>query len=166
MSEITELFDYFRQCPYLENLWSIGATEKQGISVIYPMGSSERTQKIDNVDTLGFYSCDIVPYPSIYKDFYIRCFKAYDSKDSSSPALNVNVMSYDEAQAVCDWINLQGDIGNVPQITGQQVVTIECVPSVPQVQYVNEEESTIAYFVVARVWFVNKALGRSVEYES
>lgn len=166
MSKYVELFEYMRQCPELADLWSIGATEDRGIKVILPQGSSETARYVDYFDVEGDYHCDVTPFPSIYEDYQINCYNWYDAKDSSAPTWNENVKSLDEVQAICDWIFEQNKNGNFPEITGEQVVSIECLPRVPQIRYVNEAENTIGYFITVRIRYVNKAQRRSIFYET
>ena len=165
MSKYTEIFEYFRQCPQLENLWNIGATENVGVKVILPQGSSARVQYKDSIDVCGNYTCEIVPYYSVYEDYQINCYQPLDTTDNSAPGLNLNVMSLDEVQSICDWVMEQNDIGNLPEITGKKVVSIECNPCIPQVRYVNEVENTIAYFITVRIRYVNTAQRKTVEYD-
>lgn len=165
MSKYTEIFDYMRTCPALANLWSIGATENADTAVILPQGASPAVQYQETSDTLGGYSCVIEPYPSVYEDYQINCFKFYDTKDSSAPSANINVMSLDEVQSICDWVAEQNEIGYLPNITGRQVISIECNPFVPQIRYVNEQENIIAYFITVRIRYVNPTRRKTVEYE-
>ena len=155
MSKITDLFDYLRTCPQLQDLWSIGATEDMGVSVIFPQGSSQAFQYQESKDTLGGYNCEMIPFPSIYEDYQINLYKYYQASDQSSPQYNINVLNYDECQAVCDWIMEQNAIKNLPSITGLEIVSIECNPLTPQVLYVNVEENTIGYFITVRLRYVN-----------
>lgn len=165
MSKYSEIFDFFRTCPLLADLWSIAATEDIGVNVIMPQGASPVVQYQEYIDNLGGYNCDIVPYPSVYEDYQINCYRWYDTKDSSEPEYNQNVLSLDEVQSICDWVKEQNENGNLPQITGEKVVSIECNPYVPQIRHINEVENTIGYFITVRIRYVNKAQRRSVEYE-
>lgn len=165
MSKYSDLFDYMRTCPALADLWSIGATENMGVSVILPQGASEAVAYKEKLDVYGNYEGDIIPYPSVFEDFQINCFRFYDNKDSSEPSSNINVMSLDEVQGICDWVVAQNNIGNLPEFAGQKVISIECNPFVPQIRYVNEQENIIAYFITVRVRYVNPFKQRQVEYE-
>ena len=162
MSKYAEIFNYFRQCPQLSSLWSIAATEDIGVRVILPQGTSNAVQYQERIDMLGNYECDIVPYPSVYEDYQINCYVSYDSADESDPQFNVNVLNLDEVQSVCDWIQEQNEIGNLPDITGRQVISVECNPFVPQIRYINPEESTIGYFITVRIRYVNFAKARTI----
>ena len=165
MSRLAEVFSWLRQCPQLGSLYPIAGTEEAGVSVIYPQGASARVRYDESLDVLDGYECNIVPFPSVYEDFQVNCFAAYDVRDGSEPEVNVNVLSYDEVQAVCDWIAEQDESGNLPEITGKDVVSVECNPMVPQVRYVTEQANVVAYFITVRVRYVNTARGRSVYYE-
>ena len=162
MSKYSELFTYLRTCPQLADLWSIGATEDVGVNVILPQGSSSTAQYRSYRDTTGAFNCDVTPEPAVFEDYQINCFRLLDANDSSTPAFNINVLQIEDVQAIIDWIFAQDAAGNMPTITGETVVSIECNPRVPQIRYINNAENTVAYFITLRVYFVNKRTARSV----
>lgn len=164
MLKYAKLFEYFRQCPELKALWSIAATEERGVRVIIPNGASPAVQYQDRFDTLGGYMCDIVPYPSIYEDFQINCYEWYDASDDSAPAKNENVLTLEQVTSICDWIKEQNDRGNFPEI-GEEIVSIECNPFIPQIRYVNPPENTVGYFITVRLRYVNRRQVKSLYYE-
>lgn len=165
MSKYADLFNWLRTCPALSNLWSIAAEEEIGVRVVLPQGASQSFQYRERVDTIDGYECDIIPFPSVYEDYQINCYAAYDANDSSEPEYNLNVLNIDDVQSIIDWIFDESAAGRVPEIEGEQVISVECVPRVPQIRYINAEESTIGYFITVRVRYVNKAVARSVYYE-
>lgn len=164
MSKYAKIFEYFRQCPELANLWSIAATEDIGKRVILPQGASPAVQYQEFIDNIGGYNCEIVPYPSVYEDFQINCYEWYDVKDGSAPEHNENVLSLEAVQSICDWVKQQNEADNFPDI-GEKIVSIECNPFVPQIRYVNPEENTVGYFITVRLRYVNRAQRKTVEYE-
>jgi hypothetical protein len=166
MSKYSEIFEYMRTCPALDDLWSIGAVEAVDAAVILPQGASPSVQYQESIDVVGNYEAIIEPYPSVYEDYQINCFKFYDAKDDSSPNANINVMSLDEVQSICDWVAEQNANNNLPRITGKQVVSIECNPFVPQIRYVNEQENIIAYFITVRIRYVNPTRRKSVVFDA
>jgi hypothetical protein len=159
-----KLFEYFRQCPELKDLWSIASTEELGVRVILPQGASPKYQYQDGTDVYGNYQCEIVPYPSIYEDFQINCYEWYDVKDDSSPVKNENVLTLEQVTSICDWVEAQNNSKNFPDIS-EKIVSIECNPFVPQIRYVNPEEKTVGYFITVRLRYVNRAQRKTVEYE-
>ena len=163
MSKYANLVNYFRECPQLKNLWSIAATEDRGVNVILPQGASPASRYSESVDVDGIYGCEIEPYLSVYEDFQINCYKWYDVNDSSLPEKNVNVLSYDEVQSICDWVREQNENNNFPNI-GEKVISIECEPFVPQIQYVNSQDEVVAYFITVRVRYVNPRKKKVVEH--
>lgn len=165
MSKYAKIFEYFRQCPELADLWSIAATEDIGKRVILPQGASPAVQYQEFIDNLGGYNCEIVPYPSVYEDFQINCYEWYDVRDGSAPIRNENVLSLEAVQSICDWVKEQNDAKNFPEI-GERIVSIECNPFVPQIRYVNPEENTVGYFITVRLRYVNRAQRKTVEYAS
>ena len=164
MSKYAKIFEYFRQCPELADLWSIAATEDIGKRVILPQGASPAVQYQEFVDNLGGYNCEIIPYPSVYEDFQINCYEWYDVKDGSAPQHNENVLSLEAVQSICNWVKGQNDVGNFPEIN-EKVVSIECNPFVPQIRYVNPEENTVGYYITVRLRYVNRAQRKMIEYE-
>lgn len=164
MSKYAKLFEYFRKCPELADLWSIAATEDIGKRVILPQGASPAVQYQEFFDNIGGYNCEIVPYPSVYEDFQINCYEWYDVKDGSAPSRNENVLSLEAVQSICDWVKEQNEANNFPDID-EKIVSIECNPFVPQIRYVNPEENTVGYFITVRLRYVNRARRKTVEYE-
>ena len=164
MSKYANLVNYFRECPGLKQLLGIAGVEERGNCIILPQGASPATQFNDGYDVHGDYRCEIEPYPSVYEDFQINCYKWYDVNDISRPDGNVNVLSYDEVQSICDWVREQNDNNNFPDI-GEKVTSIDCEPFVPQIQYVNSQEEIVAYFITVRVRYVNPRRKKVVEYE-
>lgn len=163
MDKRVQMYKFLRQCPELENLWCIAATEDIGNRVVLPQGASEARSYTDAFDTVGNYICDIVPYPSVFEDYQINCYEWYDVRDNSAPERNENVLSFEKAQQVCNWIAEQDEKQNFPDI-GEKVVSIECRPFVPQIRYADPDTNTIAYFITVRLRYVNRAKGRSITY--
>lgn len=164
MNKYTNLFEYFRQCPYLSKLMSIAGNSERGNTIILPQGASPAVQYQERFDTLGDYHCTIEPYPSIYEDFQINCYEWYDAKDSNPPFANENLLTYEEVCGVCDWIKVQNDVNNFPDI-GEMIVSIECNPFVPQIRYGDPDTNTVCYFITVRLRYVNRTPRKTVEYE-
>ena len=164
MDKYAVLFDYFRQCPYLEKLMSIAGESKRGNTVILPQGASPAVQYQERFDTLGVYECIIEPYPSVYEDFQINCYEWYDTKDNNPPFVNENLLTYQDVCGVCDWIKAQNEANNFPNI-GEMIVSIECNPFVPQIRYVDPDTNTVGYFITVRLRYVNRTPRKTVEYE-
>lgn len=165
MDRYAKLFSYFRQCPALSGLWSVAAVEDLGVKVILPSGGSSAMQYNDRIDITGTYVCDIIPYPSLYEDYQINCYMWYDENDNNPPAKNDNVLTLEEVQSICDWIQEQNRLRNFPQI-GEQIVAVECVPSMPLIRYVNAPENTVGYYITVRIRYVNRAEVDYIEYGS
>ncbi len=166
MSKYTEIFDYMRKCPQLSELWSIAATEAEGVNVVLPQGSSDAVQYDVGFDIYGNFECDIIPLPNIYEDYQINCYRTYDAKDFSVPGENINVINLEEVQKICDWIKEQNYNGNLPEISGKKVFAVECRPFVPQIRYVDPVSNTVAYFITVRIHYVNDIPIRSVSLEA
>ena len=163
MDKYANLFNYFRQCPYLKNLMSIASESNKGQTVILPQGASPVVQSQERFDTLGGYECTIEPYPSIYEDFQINCYEWYDVNDTNPPQFNENVLTYQEVVGVCDWVKTQNEENNFPDI-GEMIISIECNPFVPQIRYVDPVTNTVGYFITVRLRYVNRTQRKTVEY--
>lgn len=164
MDKYAVLFNYFRQCPYLENLMSIAGKSEKGNTIILPQGASPAVQYQEKFDVNGYYNCTIEPYPSVYEDFQINCYEWYDTKDNNPPFYNKNLLTYQDVCGVCDWIKAQNEARNFPDI-GEMVVSIECNPFVPQVRYTDPSTNTVCYFITVRLRYVNRIPRKRVEYE-
>lgn len=163
LGKYAKLFEYFKQCPELSDLWSIAATEDIGKRVILPQGASPAVQYEEEIDVCGNYHCEIIPYPSVYEDFQINCYEWYDVKDDSDPRWNENVLSIESVENICQWIKTQNDARKFPDI-GEKIVSIECNPFVPQIRYTNPDENTIGYYITVRIRYVNRTERKSIDY--
>lgn len=169
MSKYSDIFAYLRQCPRLSDLWSIAGSEEMGNTVILPQGASDFVQYLESEDVGAWYECEITPYLSVYEDYQINCFRYYDAADDTQPSANINVMTLDEVQEICDWVQAQNDADNFPVITGRdgkplKVISVECNPPMPQIRYVDSTKNLIAYFITFRVRYVNPREKKVVEY--
>ena len=164
MDKYAVLFNYFRQCPYLKNLMSIASLQEEGNTVILPQGASPAVQYQEQLDVCGHYECNIEPYPSVYEDFHINCYRYYDVNDTNPPIHNRNILTYEEVVGVCEWIKEQNEVNNFPDI-GEMIVSIETNPFVPQVRYVDEKHNIVCYFITVRLRYVNRTPRKTVEYE-
>lgn len=156
MSKITTLFNYMRQCPQLNNLWSIIGDADEGAQIIFPRGSSPiyAAQK-EGFDVYDNYNCILQPYPSIFEDFQINMVQRADPNDDTYGADNVNVLSYQDVEDVCSWVLAQNANRNLPKINGLRVVSIEPTGTAPVVWSVDEGEQLIVYAITVRLRYVN-----------
>jgi len=159
MGKYTEIFNYLKQCPQLNQLWGLYAEEIDGTSVILPFGTSPRRNLDGYIDTLGLYNGEIKPLPSVYEEYQVNCYK-----DIVSNATEYNFMKLEDVQAVCDWIIEQDENGNLPQLAGKQTISVEPFPFNPQVRYIDPDKNIVAYFITVRITYVNPALGRTIEF--
>lgn len=161
----TKIFEWLRTCPQLSELWSIAAKDEDGVRVVLPQGASEEVDYHEMIDVNGDYECEVIPRPSVFEDFQINCYESYDSAEDVAPAHNVNVLKYEDVQSVCEWIEAQDDELNFPDI-GEQIVSVEVNPFVPQIRFIDPSDNTVGYFITVRVRYVNrrKRRNRTVEY--
>lgn len=164
MIDYKNLFDYFRQCPFLANLMSIATESKIGTNVILPLSGSPTEQVEENIDVIGNRIRRITPYPTIYQDFQINCYVYYDTKDNNPPQYNSNILTYEEVCGVCDWISNHNANKIFPDI-GENVIAIECKPFTPQEQGVDSETNMMCYFITARISYINRAEQSVMYYE-
>ena len=82
MSKITDLFDYFLNCPQLHDLLAISGEASKGKEIFFPRGSSPiyATQN-ENIDVLGNYNGTFLPFPSLYEDWQMNLYRHADPND-------------------------------------------------------------------------------------
>ena len=112
----------------------------------------------EKIDTIDCYSAEIKPALSVYEDYHINCYRDVTPNNN-----DLNAMSLEDVQAVCDWIIEQDENENLPDISGKQVISIEPFPFNPQVRGIDPEKGTICYFITVRITYRNTAKPRSVE---
>lgn len=154
MEDIKNIIEFLSECPELSELMSFAAVEEVGKSVIYGVGASPRRTRRAVHDVTGAVCVTVTDAAEWYKDFQINLFQPYDPNDDAPPSVNQNVLSYEQAQNVIDWINAKEDAEDYPVIPDRTVSGMETVPDVPQTAYVNDAEQVIAYYVTLRVYFV------------
>ena len=163
MDKYASLVEYFRQCPQLADLIGIAGTEEADNTIILPQGASPAVQYQEKVDQYGNYECDIEPYPSVYEDFQINCYRFYNPRDPKPPALNGNILTYEEVTQICGWVREQDESQSFPMI-GENIVAIECNPFVPQIRFADEKNGIVCYYITVRIRYVNRRERRSVFY--
>lgn len=167
MSKITTLFNYMRQCPQLNNLWSIVGEAEEGSQIIFPRGSSPiYAPQNERWDIYENYLCTLEPYPSIFEDFQIDMVQRADPNDDTQDENNVNALSYQEVEDVCSWILEQNAARNLPQIDGLKIISIEPTGTAPVVWSVDESNQVIVYAITVRLRYVNPNPRIGVEYEA
>ena len=166
MSKVTDLFDYMRQCPEVTDLWGFASEGEIGTQLIFSRGSSPiYSMQNEQIDVIGNYSGTAVPYPSIFEDFQMNMYKPYDPRDNSYGEDNVNVLSYQECENVCNWLLEQNNKRNLPKINGLKVITIEPTGTTPTFWNRPEEEPIAVYAITVRLRYVNPNKRIGVEYE-
>lgn len=165
MLKYSKIVEYFRQCPKLNQLQSIASGITVGNTVILPNGSSTVARQDGSVDTIGVYTHTVDPYLTIYQDYQINCYEYYDVKDTNPPQFNANVLTLEEVEEVCEWIDKNDDDCIFPD-AGETVVAMECIPLTPQVQYIDASDNIIGYYITVRIQYINRKKKRVVEYDN
>lgn len=159
MSKYREIFDWLKTCPtFYSRLSFASADMNDGDNVVLPFGTSARRSLDDFIDTDGYYNGEIKPLPSVYEEYQVQCFRYINPEQD-----DLNIMTLDEVQAVCDWVCEQDEIGNFPDITGKKVVAVEPFPFNPQTVGRDTETGLWKWVFTLRVTYQNTAKGRSVD---
>ena len=167
MSKISTLFEYMRQCPQLENLWSIFGEIEKGSQIIFPRGSSPiYAVENESWDVTGEYVGVLSPCPSIFEDFQIDMVQSSDPNDDRVTADNINIVSYDKVEQVCSWLLEQNSKRNLPQIEGLRVLSIEPTGTAPVVWSVDDSKQLIVYAITVRLRYVNPNPRIDMRYET
>jgi hypothetical protein len=131
--------------------------ENDGDNVVLPYSTSARRNLSDYIDTTGAYNMDIMPTASVYEEYQIQCYRMAYAEENAT-----NILTLDEVQGICDWVIEQDEQGNLPQITGKQVVAVEPFPFNPQVAGRDVDSNLWKWYFTLRITYVNTAQGRSI----
>ena len=166
MSKITDLFDYFLNCPQLHDLLAISGEASKGKEIFFPRGSSPiyATQN-ENIDVLGNYNGTFSPFPSLYEDWQMNLYRHADPNDETQDETNVNIEDYEDVEEICNWILRNNANRVLPKYNGEKVVAIIPTGTNPIVWDVDEAKQMITYVITIRVYFVNPNPRIEVEYE-
>lgn len=164
MLKYAKIVEYFRKCPKLNELQSIASGITVGNTVILPSGSSTKVKQSGKIDTLEIYEHTVDPYLTVYEDYQINCYEFYDVKDTNPPQFNANVLTLEQVEEVCEWIDKNDDDCVFPE-AGETVVAMECIPFTPQIQYIDDSDNIIGYYITVRIYYLNRKKKRVVEYE-
>ena len=159
MSKQKAIIDWLKQCPLLESLWNISATEQDGANVILPTSTSYRRNLTDRVDAAGYYEYEITPLPSVYEEYQINCYRTIVANDNE-----FNSLTFEDVEKVIEWIIEQDEIGNFPDIN-KKIVAVECFPFIPQIRGVDPDTGLICYYVTLRITYCNTAKSRTDEWQ-
>lgn len=159
MSKFQEIANWLSRCPQLATLWNISAEPVNGANVILPFSTSQRRNIEDFIDVTGAYNADINPIPSVYEEYQINCYREFAENQN-----DLNALSVDDVQAVCDWIIAQDEEGNLPKLTGKTVIAAEPFPFVPQIRGADPESKLIVYYITIRITYINTSQRRSIQH--
>ena len=159
MSKLTAIRNWLQQCPALSSLFVITAEGLNGDNLITPFGSSARADIDDHRDIYGAYCAEIIPRVSVYEEYQIDCFRYANPNED-----DYNILTYEQVEEACRWIEAQNLTGNYPNI-GERIVRVEPQPFLPQVRFKDVEANLVAYMFTLRIHYVNDMERRSAEYE-
>lgn len=159
MNKPENLTKWLMECPQLAQLYNITAEERDGANIIFPVGSSTRRTLTDDVDITGCYCADIQPNASVYEEYQINCYKSVVNSEN-----DWNILKFGEVEKIIEWIGEQDEKQNFPDI-GEKIVMIDTYPFVPQTRFIDPESGIACYYITLRITYVNKAKGRSLEWQ-
>ena len=166
MSKITDLYDYFLNCPQCQDLLPITGEATRGKEIFFPRGSSPiyATQN-ENLDVLGNYNSTFSPYPSLYEDWQMNLYRYADPNDETQDKTNINIENYEDVEKICNWILQNNTNRYLPKYNGEKVVAIVPTGTMPNIWDADETKQMITYVITIRVYFVNPNPRIEVEYE-
>ena len=166
MSKITDLYDYFLQCPYLKQLLPITAEAERGKDIFFPRGSSPvyATQN-ENIDVLGNYNATMTPYPSIFEDWQMNCYRYADPNDETQDSENINIVNHDEVEKICKWLFDKNSARELPCYAGEKVFAVVPTETKPGIWGADVDRQEIVYAITIRVYYVNPQPKIEVEFD-
>ena len=165
MSKITDLYDYFLECPYLKKLLPISAEEERGKDVFFPRGSSPIYAVTDErYDVLGNYNSTLTPYLSVYDDWQMNLYRYADPSDERQDKTNINIKKYDEVENVNKWILEKNGNKDLPNYNGLKIFGVVPAGTMPVIWGADTERQEITYAITIRVYYVNPNKPVEVEF--
>lgn len=156
MSKITDLYDYFLQCPHLKSLLPITTEIERGKDVFIPRGSSPVYAIVnENVDVVGNYNSIMMPFPSIFEDWQINCYRYADPNDETQNGDNINIINHDDVEKICKWLFEKNAKKQLPEYGGEKVFGIIPTETKPGIWGADVDRQQIVYAITIRVYFVN-----------
>lgn len=163
--EYIKVVEYLRQCPLIKSLLPVAGEQMAYNDVILPIGGSATASVSGKFDALGGYEGEIVPLPTVYKDYQINCYRPYDTNDNNPPKYNLNALTTEEIDEIYNWVAEQDNKQNFPDVT-EKVVSVECTSVQPYIRGVDDSDNVVCYAITFRIWYVNQIRKRrSMYYE-
>lgn len=163
--DYVKIVEYLRQCPQINKLLPVAGEQTAYSDIVMPVGGSSTANIQGRFDNLGGYEGDIIPIPTIYKDYQINSYRPYDVKDNNPPQYNGNALTLEEVDEIFKWVSEQDNAENFPDVS-EKVVSVECTAVQPYIRGVDEDLNIVCYAITFRVWYVNQfRKQRSVYYE-
>jgi hypothetical protein len=136
MDHNTAMIEWLLKCPQVSRLYALWGSAVDGAMHYLRLNDSIHRAYLDGGldQTLD---CTILCYHRFQRDYH-------------DPALAENLLSYKEAQAICDWVKEQDSQQHFPEIPG--VYAVEPRPANPQIAAI-EENGLVKYMVGIRVWY-------------
>lgn len=145
MDKNTAMFNWLMQCPNVKHLYALFGDIEDGGKHLYRQPDSVKTQR-KYVDGGRF--------EQICSDWQLLCFDSV-AYNWQPPQNNENLTEYENAQAICDWIEIQRKNKHYPEFN-ETVEDIESVPTNPQILGVDVTTGMAKIAVGIRVTFKGK----------
>lgn len=163
--EYIKVVEYLRKCPLIKSLLPVAGEQTAYNDIVLPIGGSATASISGKFDSLGGYEGEIVPFPTVYKDYQINCYRPYDTNDNNPPKYNLNALTTEEIDEIYNWVAEQDNNQNFPDVT-ENVVSVECTSVQPYIRGVDDSENVVCYAITFRIWYVNQIRKRrSMYYE-
>lgn len=159
----TKIVEYLRKCPQISEILPVAGEQTAYTDVVVPVGGSATANISAKIDTLGGYMGEVVPIPTIYKDFQINCYRPYDINNNNPPKFNGNALTLENVDEIFDWVAKQDNDTNFPDVE-EKVVSVECTAVQPYIRGTDESDNVLCYVITFRVWYVNEVRQRRVVY--
>lgn len=153
--EYTKIVEYLRQCPQIAKLLPIAGEQEAYNNIILPIGGSSTANITSKFDMLGGYEYQLIPIPTIYKDYQINCYRPYDINDNNPPEYNGNALTLEEIDEIFKWVAEQDNNLTFPDVS-EKVVSVECTSVQPYIRGTDETDNVVCYVITFRVWYVNQ----------
>jgi len=138
MDHNTAMMEWLLQCPQVSRLYALWGSAVDGAMHYLRLNDSVSRAYLDGGQDQTL-DCTILCYHRFHRDA--------DGRDAETAE---NLLSYREAQAICDWVKEQDGRQRFPAIPG--VYAVEPRPANPQIAG-TDENGLAKYMVGIRVWY-------------
>lgn len=160
MNKFATIFNFLRQCPQFQNMWSIMGGESLNLSeedVIQLAGDSGIFTTTMQRMADGGRKYIKTPTEPYYEDYRVVCYRQLFNGVGVTPEYSENVIKISDLNDAIQWIIEQEKEGNYPDVEEMAVVSIKPQNTTPweAQRYEEAGQTMVEYWINIRVEYAN-----------